>query len=108
MINIQEMMALLKKFSNYFGLKYKKTLFFVSHFFDKGELCTSQRKAIIKLIEKKDKDKRLIQNWRPISLLNVDSKIISKALSKRTSFCHLFQVINPLILMEDSLVKADV
>ena len=46
-------------------------------------MCTSQRQAIIKLIEKKDKDKRLIQNWRPISLLNVDVKIIPKALSKR-------------------------
>ena len=34
-------------------------------------------------MEKKDKDKRLIQNWRPISQLNVDAKIISKALSKR-------------------------
>ena len=31
-------------------------------------------------MKKKDKDKRLIQNWRP---LNVDVKIISKALSKR-------------------------
>ena len=31
-------------------------------------------------MKKKDKDKRLIQNWR---LLNVDVKIISKALSKR-------------------------
>ena len=45
--------------------------------------CTSQRQAIITLVEKKDKDKRLIQNWRSISLLNVDVKIISKALSKR-------------------------
>ena len=46
-------------------------------------LCTSQRQAIIKLIEKKDRDERFIKNWRPISLLNVDSKIISKALSEK-------------------------
>ena len=32
--------------------------------------------------KKKDKDKRIIQNWWPISFLNVDVKIISKALSK--------------------------
>ena len=43
-----------------------------------GHLSTSQRQVIIKLIEKKDKGKRFIKNWRPISLLNVDSKIISK------------------------------
>ena len=49
----------------------------------KGELSISQRQAIIKLIEKKDRDKRYIKNWRPISLLNVDTKIISKALSEK-------------------------
>ena len=37
----------------------------------------------LKLIEKKDTDKRFIQNWRPISLLNVNFKIISKALSEK-------------------------
>ena len=40
-------------------------------------------KTIIKLIEKKDKDKKLIENWRPISLLNIDTKPISKVLAER-------------------------
>ena len=51
----------------------------------RGELSISQWQAIIKLIEKKDRDKRYIKNWRPISLLNVDTKIVSKALSERCS-----------------------
>ena len=44
------------------------------------KLVTSQRQAVTKLLEKKVKDKHLISNWRPISLLNVDYKIISKIL----------------------------
>ena len=39
------------------------------------KLVTSQRQAVIKLLGNKDKDKRLISNWRPTSLLNVDYKI---------------------------------
>ena len=49
---------------------------------ERKELSISQRQAIIKLIEKKDRDKRYIKNWRPISLLNVNIKI-SKPLAKR-------------------------
>ena len=51
--------------------------------YQNGELSTSQRQAVIKLIEKKDKDKKLINNSRPISLLNVDTKFVSEVLAER-------------------------
>ena len=47
-----------------------------------GELSTSQKEAIITVVEKKDRDRRLIKNWRPISLVNVDVKIGSNAIAK--------------------------
>ena len=46
-------------------------------------LSISQRQAVIKLNEKKDCDKPYIKNWKPISLLNVDKKHFSKAISKK-------------------------
>ena len=49
--------------------------------FREGQLSSIQRQAVIVLIEKKDKDKRFLRNWRPISLINVDAKIASKAIS---------------------------
>ena len=53
-----------------------------------GELSTSQKQAIIKLIEEKDRDffnffLKFIKNWRPISLLNDDEKLISRVLASR-------------------------
>ena len=43
--------------------------------YDLGEMSNSRKQAIITLVEKKDKDKRSMSNWRPISLINVDMKI---------------------------------
>ena len=51
--------------------------------FQKGTLSISQRRGIISFIPKKDKDKTLLENLRPISLLNVDYKILTKAIAKR-------------------------
>ena len=51
--------------------------------YQNGGLSKSQIQAVTKLIEKKDKDKKLIKNWRPISLLNNDTKLISKVLAER-------------------------
>ena len=48
-----------------------------------GEFSNTQKQAVITFIEKKDKDRRLIKNWRPISFPNVDVKIGSKAIAKR-------------------------
>ena len=48
-----------------------------------GRLPISQRQAIIKLISKKDRGKRLVKNWRRILLLNMDIKILSKSLAEK-------------------------
>lgn len=48
----------------------------------RGELPDSMKASVTRLIHKKD-DKRSLKNWRPISLLNVDYKICSKAVSIR-------------------------
>jgi len=55
----------------------------VQESFKYGEMSSSQRKAVITLIEKQGKDRTLIENWRPISLINVDAKIISNVIAVR-------------------------
>ena len=76
--------GLTKEFYETFWEEIKITLCTsITKSYQNGELSTSQRQAVIKLIEKKGKDKKLIKNWRPISLLNLDTKLISKVLAER-------------------------
>ena len=48
-----------------------------------GELSNSQKQGVITLILKQGKDKRRVENYRPITLLNVDLKIGSRAVAER-------------------------
>ena len=44
----------------------------VNKIFTGGEMSRSQKQAVITLIEKKGNERSLLENWRPISLVNVD------------------------------------
>ena len=59
--------------------------------YDNGTLSTTQKRSILSLLFKKN-DKHLLKNWRPISLLNTDYKILAHVLANR-----LKTVINQLI-----------
>ena len=66
--------------------------------YQKGELSITQKQGIITLLPKKDKDVRYLKNWRPISLLNTDYKILTKCLANRLkkvlpNIIHLNQTV---------------
>ena len=46
-------------------------------------MSTTMKQGIISLIPKPDKDILLIDNWRPITLLTIDYKIVSLAFANR-------------------------
>ena len=50
---------------------------------ENGLMSSSQRNGVITLIPKKDKDTLFLKNFRPISLLTVDYKILAKTLANR-------------------------
>ena len=61
---------------------------------DSGELSIEQRRGIISLIPKKDKDLLFLKNWRPLTLLNCDYKILSTAIAAKYKLA-LEEVIHP-------------
>ena len=52
-----------------------------------GSMSASQRNGIITLLPKKDKDPLFIKNYRPITLLTTDYKILAKCIANRLKRC---------------------
>ena len=51
--------------------------------YDANELTISQRRSVITLIPKEDGSLLELSNWGPVTLLNVDCKIATKAIARR-------------------------
>ena len=69
---------------NFFGNKLKyhvRNAINVCH--KKGKLSTSLRQLVISCIPKGNKDRKLLKNWRPISLLCVVYKSASTVITNR-------------------------
>ena len=89
-------------FLAFWSLLRKLVVDSLNHAFEYSKLSNSQKQAVITLIEKKGKDKRLVKNWRPISLVNVDAKLASKTLAKR-----LEKVLPEVILIKTRLSRGE-
>lgn len=68
----------------------------VSQFEQTGELPSSMKKIVIKHLPKNG-DRNLLKNWRPISLMNSDYKILSRVYSKKIA-----SVIDKLLTSDQS------
>ena len=51
--------------------------------FSKGHLSISQRRGLITLLPKKNKPRQYLKNWRLVTLLNCDYKIVAKSIATR-------------------------
>ena len=55
----------------------------INYGYKTGELSITQKQGIITCIPKSNKDRNLLKNWRPISLLNVTYKMASACIANR-------------------------
>jgi hypothetical protein len=84
------------EFYKFFWLDIKSFILdSINYAIKSGELSTEQKRGVLTLIPKKDKDRLHLKNWRPITLLNVDYKIFAKVIANRMS------KILPTIIHED-------
>ena len=57
------------------------------------EMTATMKQGLITLIPKPGKDHLSLENWRPISLLNIDYKILAQVYAKRLKL-HLSEIIS--------------
>lgn len=81
MENAQGLLDFQQTFINLSGLIYKR--FSLKLFYIHGQLSIEQKKGIITLLPKKDKNGLFLKKWRFISLLNTDYKLMAKSFSNR-------------------------
>ena len=55
----------------------------INEAFEKNELSITQKQGVITCLPKGNKSRRLLKNWRPITLLNTDYKLLSGVLANR-------------------------
>ncbi len=60
-----------------------------------GELSVEQKRGIITLLPPKNKTCHLLKNWKSISLLNTDYKILAKLIANR------LKTVLPLLIYND-------
>ena len=70
-------------FEMYFDLMGNHLLDSYNEAFDKGKMSVSRRRGIISLRPKGEIYLVELTNWRPITLLNVDHKIVARATANR-------------------------
>jgi hypothetical protein len=68
---------------------------------DACELSYLQKESIVRLIPKKGKDPTQVISYRPISLMNVDSKLIVKVLANR------LKIVCKKVIGEEQLAYVD-
>ena len=66
--------------------------------FENMQMSNSQKEAVI---EKKGKDRTLLENWTPIFLVNVDAKLMSEVVANRLKkyYLVLFTIIKLVIVV---------
>lgn len=110
-ITYEEILFCLKKSSNntspgFDGFTYEFFKFFLNDLgyfllraintcFENEKLLDSLKRGVISCIPKGNKDKLLLKNWRPISLLNTSYKLASSCIAER------LKTVLPKIINED-------
>ena len=70
-------------YETFFELLWRDLTDSFNEAFQTGKLSISQRRGVISLIPKDENNLMVLSNWRPITLLNVDYKILARAIAKR-------------------------